>query len=98
MHRISVHDPSHRLLIRVHVRGGYVFVRPDEINELCRVATGEPFQFTERHLNGIANYAAFSAPEWNIYYRTFPCHPCRKSFDFIQADIRRVAYAALRRT
>ena len=75
VHRVRIHDPRHSLLIRVHVRGGNIFFRTDEFDQLSRVAAGNLFQFGLRELLGIADYPALGSSERDVDDCAFPGHP-----------------------
>ena len=95
MHGVGIHDPGHGLLVGVHVRGGNVFFRADELNESGCVAPGHPLELALAHVLGIADDAAFGAPEGNVDDGALPRHPRGESADFIERDIGRVSDAAL---
>src|ERR1043166_120854 len=95
VHRIGVHDPGHGLLVGIHVGGGHVLLRSDEVQEFSRVAAGHALDFADRHLLRIANDAAFGAAEGHIHYCTFPRHPRCQRAHFVESDIRSVTYSAL---
>ena len=48
LHRVGVHHPGHRLLVRRHVRRGDVLLRPDEREQLRGEAAREPLQLALR--------------------------------------------------
>ena len=61
LHRVGVHHPGHRLLVRGHVRRRDVLLRPDRRAQLLRVAPGQPLELTHGELAGIAANAALGA-------------------------------------
>ena len=95
VHRIRIHDPCHRLFVRIHVGRRHVFLRSDEVDQLRRVTSGHSFKLAERHLRRIANDAALRSPKRNIHNRTFPGHPCCKRANFINIHVWRITNAAL---
>ena len=48
MHGISIHEPSHYLLVGVDIWGGYVPVRTEQINDFRKISARQPFQFSHR--------------------------------------------------
>ncbi len=95
VHRIRIHDPGHGLLVGVHVRRWNILLRPDEIDNLRRVAACHPLQLALAHLLGVADHSAFGPAKRNIDHRALPGHPTGQRPHFIQRYVRRVAYAAL---
>ena len=49
LHRVRVHHPGHRLLVRRHVRRRDVLLRADDRQQLRREAPREPLELAERH-------------------------------------------------
>ena len=98
MHGIGVHDPRHRLLISVHVRRGNIFLGPDEVEQLRRIASRHPFKLAEGHLNWIADDAALGAAKWNVDDGTLPCHPRSQGSYFVKVNVGSETDAAFRRT
>ena len=97
MHRVRVHDPRHRLRVRVHVRCGDVPVRADEKLDLRRVATRERFELLGAHRLRVADDAALRAPVRDADDRALPGHPHRERLHLVEGDRRVVADAALPR-
>src|SRR6185312_1373454 len=95
VHGIGIHHPGHGLLVGVYVRGGNVFFRAKEFNQLSGVAAGKPFQFSNRKLLRINDDAAFGATKRNIDDCAFPRHPACQGANFIKSNVRRIAHAAL---
>ncbi len=97
VHRISVHDPRHGLLVRADVRGGNVALRTKPVGKFGCVTASEAFQFASRKFARIANDAAFGAAEWNIHHRALPSHPCGERAHFVDRNIGSKANAAFAR-
>ena len=95
VHGVGVHDPGHGLLVGVHVGGGDVFFRADELDERGGVAAGHAFELALGHGLGIADDAALGAAEGDVDDGAFPGHPGSECADFVEGDIRGVADAAL---
>ena len=97
VHGIGVHDPRHRLVVRVHIRRGNVLLRPDELNDVGSVAPSHALELALRHLVRIADDSAFRTAERNVDHRALPCHPAGQGANFIQRYLRRKSNAALAR-
>ena len=97
LHRVGVHHPGHRLLVRRHVRRGDVLLRPDERQELGREAPREALELDVRHLARVAADAALRAAVGQPQQRALPRHPDRERRALAERDLRVVADAALRR-
>ena len=97
LHRVGVHHPGHRLLVRRHVRRGDVLLRPDERQELGREPPGEALELDVRHLARVAADAALRAAVRQAQQRALPRHPDRERRALAERDLRVVANAALRR-
>ena len=69
----------------------HVFLRPDELDDLGRVAAAA-------HRLGLADDATLGAPEGNVDHRALPGHPTGQGAYFVQRHIRCVADTALART
>ena len=95
MHRVRVHDPGHRLRVRVHVRRWNVTVRTDEELDLRRVSARERLELLRAHAFRIADDPALRAAVGNSDHRAFPGHPHGERLDLVQRDRRVVANAAL---
>ena len=95
MHRIRVHDPSHGLFVRIHVRRRHIFFRPDEVEQLRGIAASHSFELTHRHLLRITNDSSLCSTKRNIDHSTFPGHPrCQRS-NLVDIHIWRVANSSL---
>src|SRR5208282_2054823 len=68
VHGVGIHDPSHGLLVGIHVGRGDVFFRADEFEEFRRVAAGHPLQLALRHFVWIADDATLGAAERNVHH------------------------------
>ena len=97
LHRVGVHHPGHRLLVRRHVRGGDVLLRADDRQQLGGEAAGEPFELARRHLPRVAAHAALGAAVRKAQERALPRHPDRERRALAERHLRVVADAALRR-
>ena len=97
VHGVGVHDPRHGLLVGVHVRRGNILLRPDELDDLRRVAARHALQLAAAHVLGIADDAALGSAERNVHHRALPGHPTGQRAHFVQRHIGRVADAALAR-
>src|SRR5262249_28602442 len=75
VHGVGIHDPCHRLLVGVDVRSGYILLRPDKVDDLCRITARQALQFALAHLLGIADYAALGSAKRNVDDRALPSHP-----------------------
>ena len=98
LHRIGVHHPSHRLLIRGHVRRGYVLLGPQHRQELGGEATRERLQLVRGELARTTTDAALCPTVGQAQQCAFPGHPHRQRGALAEIDLRVVANAALRRT
>ena len=97
VHGIGIHNPSHGLLVGVHIRSRHVFLWPDELHQFRGVAAGHALKFAHRHPVRIADDAALGAAKWNIDHGAFPSHPTRQRPHFVQGDIRRISNSTLGR-
>ncbi len=97
LHRVRVHHPRHRLLVRRHVRRRNVLLRPDEAHQLGREAARDARQLVLGELARIAADAALRAAVRQPQQRAFPGHPHGKGSALAQVDGVVVADAALRR-
>ena len=61
LHRVRVHHPGHRLLVRRHVGRRDVELRPDELRELGGEAAGDARQLALRQVARVAAHAALRA-------------------------------------
>ena len=97
VHRVGVHDPGHRLAVRVHVRRGDVPLGPDDDADLGRVAAGQALELAQRELLGIDDDAALGAAVGDVDDRALPGHPHRQGLDLVEGHALVVADAALGR-
>ena len=97
LHRVRVHHPRHRLLVRRHVRRRDVLLRADDRQELRREAPRQPLELAERHAARIAANAALRAAVRKPEERALPRHPHRERGALAERHLRVVADAALRR-
>ena len=97
LHRVRVHHPGHRLLVRRHVGRGDVLLRADHGQELRGEATRQALNLPLRHLPRITADAAFRAPVREPQERALPGHPDRKRRALAECHLGVVADAALRR-
>src|SRR2546422_237870 len=97
VHRDRVHDPRHRLAVRVHVRGRDVLLRADDDRDFGGVPAGHALELPPRHLLRGADHAAFLAPVPAAPDPALPGHPARKGADLVQGDVPVVPDPALER-
>ena len=97
LHRVRVHHPRHRLLVRRHVGRGNVLLRPDERQELGREATRETLDLAGRQLARVAADAALRAAVREPQQRALPRHPDGERGALAERDLGVVADPALRR-
>src|SRR5713226_3163983 len=86
-HRDRVHDPGHRLAVRVHVRRGDVLLRADDDRDLGRIPAGHALELVLRHLLRIADHAALRAAVWDAHDRALPRHPAGEGADLVEGDV-----------
>ncbi len=87
-HRVGIHDPGHRLRIRVHIRRWNVLIRPDQRQNLAGIPAGHALQFALRHPLRVADYSALGAAKRHIHHRRLPGHPRSQCFHFVQRHVR----------
>ncbi len=97
LHRVRVHHPGHRLLVRGHVRSRDVGLWADEPQQLRRVAPGQALHLAGRHLPGCAANAALRAAVRQSEERALPGHPHRECSALTEGHVVVVADAALGR-
>ena len=97
LHRVRVHHPRHRLLVRRHVRRRNVLLRADERQQLGREAPREALELDARQLPRVAPNAALRATVRQSQQRALPGHPHSQRGALAERDLRVVADAALRR-
>ena len=84
---ISIHHPSHHLLIRADVRRRNIDVGSDKRGDLLHVAPRETLEFGERHIASIHDDATLGATEGQADQRAFPAHPHGQGGYFAERDI-----------
>ena len=89
LHRVGVHHPGHRLLVRRHVRRRDVELRADERRELGGEAAREPRELGLRELARVAAHAALRAAVRQAQERALPGHPHRERGALAEVDRRR---------
>ena len=97
LHRVRVHHPGHRLLVRRHVGRRDVELWPDERRELGGEPARDARELALRHLARVAAHAALRAAVRQAQERALPGHPHRKRGALAEIDAGVVANAALRR-
>ena len=97
LHRVGVHHPGHRLLVRGHVRRRDVLLRADDRQQLRGEAAGDLLQLVRREVMRVAAEAALGAAVGQPQERALPGHPHRQRGAFAERDLGVVADAALRR-
>src|SRR5919106_255147 len=97
LHRVRVHHPRHRLLVRGHVRRGDVLLRPDDRKELGREAARQPLDLRDGQLARIAANASLRAAVREAQERALPGHPHRERRALAERDLEVVTDAALGR-
>ena len=97
LHRVRVHHPRHRLLVRRHVGRGDVLLRPDERQQLRGEAARDALDLGVRQRARVAADAALRAAVGQPQERALPRHPHGECGALAERDLRVVADAALRR-
>ena len=97
LHRVRVHHPRHRLLVRGHVGRRDVLLRADHRQQLGGEAAREALELALRHLARVAAHAALRAAVRQAQQRALPGHPHRERGALAEGHLRVVADAALRR-
>ena len=97
LHRVRVHHPGHRLLVRRHVRRRDVLLGPDHRQELGGEAAGQPLELGLRERARVAAHAALRAAVGQAEERALPRHPHRERRALAERDLEVVADPALRR-
>ncbi len=97
LHRVRVHHPGHRLLVRGHVRCRDVFLRADDRQQLRREAPGQALHLPGRQLPRVAANSALRATVRQPEERAFPGHPHRQCRALAEGHVGVVADAALGR-
>ncbi len=97
LHRVRVHHPGHRLLVRRHVRRGNVLLRSDHGQEIGREAARQPLDLGERHGARLAADPALGSSVGEAKQGALPGHPHRERGALAERDLEVVADPALRR-
>src|SRR5207342_758976 len=95
VHRVGVHDPGHRLGVRVHVRGGDVPLRPDDDADLGRVTPGQALELLVGQLLRVDDDATLATAVRDADDCALPGHPHREGLDLVEGHVLVVADAAL---
>ncbi len=98
VHGVRVHQPGHRLLVRVDVRRGDVLVRTNDRDQFGSEAAREVLDLVTRQLLRVDPHAAFRPTVWDSDDGTLPRHEHRQGLHFGQRDVLMVANAALGRS
>ena len=97
LHRVRVHHPRHRLLVRGHVRRGDVLLRADDRQELGGEPPRQALELAQRERARLAADAALRAAVREAEERALPRHPHRERRALAERHLGVVADAALRR-
>ena len=97
LHRVRVHHPRHRLLVRRHVRRGDVLLRADDRQQLGGEAARQALELACDSSRGLQRTPPFAPPYGQAQERALPRHPDRERRALAERDLRVVADAALRR-
>ena len=97
LHRVRVHHPGHRLLVRGHVRRRDVLLGPDERQELRREPPRQPLELVDGHRVRVAAHPALRTSVGKPQQRALPRHPHRERRTLAERHLDVVAQAALRR-
>ena len=97
LHRVRVHHPGHRLLVRGHVGCGDVLLRADDRQQLRRETARHALELAERHRARIAAHASLRAAVRQPEERALPGHPHRERGALAERHLGVVADSALRR-
>ena len=97
LHRVGVHHPRHRLLVRRHVGRGDVLLRPDHRQQVRREAARQALDLARRHLARVAANASLRPSVREPQERALPGHPDGERGALAERHLRVVADAALRR-
>src|SRR5688572_25981625 len=98
VHRVSVHDPGHGLLVGIHVRSRHVLFWSNEVDQLCGITPRHPLELTHRHDLWIADDSALGAAEGHIHDRALPRHPRREGSHLVEIYVGCISDPALRWT
>ena len=97
LHRVRVHHPGHRLLVRGHVRRGNVLLRPDHRQEIGGEATRQPLDLGEGQRARVAADSSLRPAVGEAEQRAFPGHPHGERGALAEGHLEVVADPALRR-
>jgi len=97
VHRVRVEDPRHHRRVGADVGRRNVFLRPDLVDDLARVATRHALELRARQLLRVDDDAALGAAEGDSHQRALPRHRHGERLDLVERDGGVVADAALRR-
>ena len=97
LHRVGVHHPGHRLLVRRHVRRRDVLLRADEREQLRGEAAREALELRPAERARVAADAALRATVGQPQERALPRHPDGERRALAERDLGVVPDAALRR-
>ena len=98
VHGVRVHDPGHRLRVRVHIGRRDVAVGADQELDLGRVAAGKRLELLRAHRLRIAHHATLRAAVGDPNDRALPGHPHRERFDLVERYRGVIADAAFARS
>src|SRR5207245_7102848 len=77
VHGVRTHNPSHCLLVSIHVGSRDIFFRTNELNQLGGVAASHALKLAHGHLMRIADHTTLRPAERNVHHRALPRHPAR---------------------
>ena len=97
LHRVRIHHPGHRLVVRRHVRSRDVLLRPDERQQLGREAAGQPLELAVAHRTRVAAHASLRPAVRQAEQGAFPRHPHRQRGAFAERHLGVEADTAFRR-
>ena len=97
LHRVRVHHPGHRLLVRRHVRRRNVDPRADHGKQLGGEATSQPLELAVRQLARVAANTALRAAVGKAEERALPRHPHGQRSALAERHLRVVPDASLGR-
>ena len=97
LHRVRVHHPGHRLLVRGHVRCGDVLLRPDDRQEIGGEATRQPLDLGQGQGARVAADSSLRPAVREAEQRAFPRHPHGERGALAERYLEVVADTALRR-
>src|SRR5207247_9711257 len=92
---VLVGDPVHRLRVGVDVGGGNVYLRADHTPDALRVRTGKGLQLRPGKRFRVDRDPTLAAPQRDVDHGGLDAHPGSERLDFVEADVRVIADAAL---